>query len=193
MTLALSILFFALCASAQDIMPPMPMAVPAVIQHKAAKPQPIVLSWSPSPSPDVTGYAISGSTNGVIFESTNVAGTSCQLLAWPGTNLYTVQTLNSAGLFSIPAKLTHSGWNHDIQFALAVLTNGVLTTNAFTVDSTNLQSPSYLRTAIESDSVVLQISPDLVHWSGLFASDIDNFPAMFSAKVSILKSLVNIP
>lgn len=189
----LSFLFLIVAfSSSAQIIPPMVQG-PVVVQHKVPVPQPIELSWSPSVSPYVQGYTITGSTNGVIFESTNVTGMSCTLLAWPGTNTFQVEAYNSVA-HSAPAVLSHSGWYHGNTLNLSVVSNGATWTNIACADESILTAPTFFRVAI-GDAVVMQESPSLAFNSTLtlFASDIDNFPSIAAYKPIWIPYVKNIP
>ena len=171
---------------------------PVVVQHKVPTPQPIGLQWSSSVSPDVIGYWSAGYTNGTQFEATLTgAATNVTLESWPGTNRYEVEAINSSGIYSAPAVVTHSAFAIDRTLALNAMTNGVLYTNQPYSDLVNLPSPSFFRTAVNvaMGTVALQMSasPLFSSPSNLLVEDLDNFPSIADYNAVILKKIVNVP
>jgi hypothetical protein len=176
-----------------QIVPPM-VQPSVVVQKKQPHLNPIILSWPSSLAADLGSYLLEGLTNGVVFETTNTKSTSALFSCWSGqTNAYRLYAISTNGIMApIYASLTHSGWSRDFQYVLAISTNGVLYTNAYAVDSTNLSGDTFFRSGIGLD-VVFQSSTDTTHWKNLYDSDVDNFPSDFTAIPQVKQSTINVP
>jgi hypothetical protein len=192
MKLALSILLFALCASAQLIPPMVQSSV--VVQHKVPTPKTFPLSWYQPPSPLVASCTITEQTNGIAFASTNTTGTNVLAQKWPGTNDYSFVTIGTNGIKSAQSVFTLSGWYHGNTLNLSVVSNGSTWTNIVCADESTLTAPAFFRVAI-GDTVVMQESPSLAFSSTLilFAGDIDNFPSIAAYKPLWIPYTRNIP
>jgi hypothetical protein len=195
MKLALSILIIALCASAQDMMPPKfiaPAAAP-VKQHVSV---PIVINWTASLTPGVKSYNAYWGTNGLVFFETNVTGTSAIMQALGGvTNVYEVRSMGSNGIasaMSIP--FTHSGWATERKIALNVVTNGATWTNIICADLDS-QPTSFFRSGANAVNMILQSAPSLafINPATLFTSDVSNFPENAEYRAVVLTSILNLP
>jgi hypothetical protein len=174
MKLAISILLFALCASAQ-IIPPM-IQSPVVVQHKVPMPQPIDVFWSRVVN--AISYNLEGETNGSLFLSTNVLGTNALVWSWPGiTNGYLVQSVGSNGIGSTWVQVTHSRWYGGDNLTLTTLAGSTTWSNTVLGNLTTLVAPAFYRVSAGA-MVVVQQSADLSFAStkNLFAEDVDNLP-----------------